>query len=89
MASEQEEIVYGQMLLNENVQEGKMMNYREKKELETKVLRKKLVYERYVNYIENEIDREHLAPIKAVWIDRIINAMTIFSRIRPFQKQLP
>lgn len=29
------------------------MNYREKKELETKVLRKKLVYERYVNYIEN------------------------------------
>ena len=53
------------------------------------MLRKKLVYERYVNYIENEIEREHLAPIKSIWIDRIINNMTIFSRVKPFQKQMP
>lgn len=55
------------------------INYREKKELETKILRKKLVYERYVNYIKNEIDSSHIANIKAVWVDRIINAMTIYN----------
>ena len=43
------------MLLNEEVPEVVNLNYREKKELETKVLRKKLVYERYTGYINNEI----------------------------------
>lgn len=53
------------------------------------MLRKKLVYERYMNYISNEIDSTHIANIKAVWIDRIINAMTIFNEIKPFQEELP
>lgn len=77
------------MLLNQDVPEIANINYREKKELETKILRKKLVYERYVNYIKNEIDSSHIANIKAVWVDRIINAMTIYNQIKPFQEDIP
>lgn len=73
------------MLLNEDIPEVVNMNYREKKELETKILRKKLVYERYINYISNEIDSSHIANIKAVWVDRIINSMTVYNEIKPFQ----
>lgn len=67
------------MLLNEDVSEVVNLNYREKKELETKVLRKKLVYERYMGYINNEIENSHIANIKALWVDRIINMITIFN----------
>ena len=54
--------------------------------METKVLRKKLVYERYQNYITYEIDSSHIANIEALWIDRIINAITLYNEIKPYQE---
>lgn len=89
LASDKEEILYGQMLLNEDVPEVVNLNYREKKELETKVLRKKLVYERYMGYISNEIENSHISNIKAVWVDRIINNITLYNEIKPFQEEIP
>ena len=77
------------MLLNENVPAVVNLNYREKKDLETKVLRKKLVHERYMNYINNEIDESHIANIKALWVDRIINNISLFNEIKPFQEEIP
>ena len=77
------------MLLNENVPAVVNLNYREKKDLETKVLRKKLVYERYMNYINNEIDESHIANIKALWVDRVINNISLFTEIKPFQEEIP
>lgn len=57
--------------------------------METKVLRKKLVYERYMSYINNEIDSSHIANIKAIWVDRIINAMTVFNEVKSYQEEMP
>ena len=48
-----------------------------------------MVYERYMNYINNEIDGTHIANIKAIWVDRIINNISIFNEIKPFQEEIP
>ena len=77
------------MLLNEDVAAVRNLNYREKKELETKVLRKKLVYERYMGYITNEVEFSHVAVIKVKWIDSIINGISLFNEIKPYQEQMP
>lgn len=42
-------------------------------------MRKKQVYERYINYISNEIESTHIANIKAVWIDSVINNITAYN----------
>lgn len=51
-------------------------------------MRKKQVYERYSNYISNEIESNHIANIKAVWIDSVINNISAFSEIKPYQEDI-
>lgn len=57
LATEKEEVTYGSLLLydeQEAIKRGEQaskLNYREKKELESKILRKKLVFERYIGYL--------------------------------------
>ena len=41
-----------------------------------------------MNYISNEIESTHIANIKAVWIDSVINNITAFNEIKPFQEDI-
>ena len=41
-----------------------------------------------MNYIANEIESTHIANIKAVWIDSVINNITAFNEIKPFQEEI-
>jgi hypothetical protein len=83
--------MYGSLLLydeQEAIKRGELaskLNYREKKELESKILRKKLVFERYIGYLTAEIDSAHIAPIRAYWIDNIIASTSAFSEKKPFE----
>ena len=42
-------------------------------ELEAKVKAKRICYERYRLYIEQEISREYVAPIRQYWINDILD----------------
>ena len=42
-----------------------------------------------MNYISNEIESTHIANIKAVWIDSVINNITAFNEIKPYQEEIP
>ena len=47
------------------------------------------MYERYNNYITNEIDSTHISNIKAVWIDSVINSISAYNELKPFQEEQP
>lgn len=85
IATEKEEVMYGSLLLydeQEAIRRGEQaskLNYKEKKELESRILRKKQVYERYIGYLVGEIDPSHIAPIRLYWIDNIIALTSSFT----------
>jgi hypothetical protein len=42
-----------------------------------------------VSYISNEIESTHIANIKSVWIDSVINNISAYNEPKPYQEDIP